>query len=373
MNITQCIRFFGLAVCTPLLLYAEEKPNKLDKKTPVALLSFGIKKATDPCCTPPVECPPEPRFCNTMFIDRCDLKPSVGLDFLYFKAVEDTLKYGEKDSNFGSYPLPDKSKTIQQSFNYSPGLRVTLDLPSYDSWLLGFSYMHFSVIPRTIHQKDAYGRIFGSLISPVYYAPANENISKLSGKWKLKLDSFDVLLKKKIILDNSFLASIFMGLQGCSIHQKVTVDYTFFNPRKTLASPQSVKGFSSVFGIGPEIGTELKLIFPHAFSFFAKASFSCILGSFKTHTNYTKPIIPTYEKISLKDRPLRVCTVSQLQMAFSKWWSSSSCVDIEITIGWETQVWSRQMRMNWFNTLSCPPDGSDLTLHGPFANLSFWF
>lgn len=373
-NILQKISFFCVTLLFPSLIFSNDSLSKLEKKTANSLLGAGFKKQSQNNCPKSVECSQEPKFCNTLFIDKCSSKPSFTLDVLYFKAIEDSLKYGENDSNFSNYPISDNSKTIQQKFKYSPGIRVSLNLPAYDCWMLGFSYTHFSAIPQTTHAQNNDGALFGSLIAPVYYAPVNENVSNLSGKWTLRLESFDALLKKKIILDNSFLASIFMGLQGCSIHQKVNVNYTFFNPRPSLASPQSVRGYSSLFGIGPKMGAELKLIFPYAFSFFAKGSFSCILGAFKTTTKYSRPIISNaYDNISLKDNPMRICTVSELQMAFSKWWTTSNCIDIEFTIGWETQVWSRQMRMNWFNTLSSPPDGSDLTLHGPFANLSIWF
>jgi Legionella pneumophila major outer membrane protein precursor len=309
--------------------------------------------------------------CDVLLVKNPEIQQNLVVDYLYFRAIEDTLKYGE--TNFGLIPPP--SHDIEQDFSYNSGVRATINIPTYDRWLLSGSYTYFRAHPSKVTANDPTGNIFANLVVPTYFSPVNQQVSHLSGEWELKMQIFDVLFKKGLMIGKSFLIEPFFGVQGCTVKQTVDVHYTFFNPRTSLRPPQKVKGVSRVSGIGPELGAEFRLVFPCQISLFARGGVSCLLGSFKMHTDYGNLLgcSSSSTQISLKDHKLRLFSSMQLQVALSKWWCTSRNSELELTVGWETQVWWRQMRMNWFSTLAFPPDGSDLTLHGPFIRLSLGF
>ena len=309
--------------------------------------------------------------CDLLLVKNLEIQQNLNIDYLYFRAIEDTLKYGE--TNFSLVPPP--SHNIEQDFSYNPGIRATISIPTYDHWLLSGSYTHFRVYPSKVIINDSTGNIFANLVVPTYFSPVNQQVSRLCGEWELKMQIFDVLFKKGLMIGKSLLIEPFFGVQGCTVKQTVDVNYIFFNPRTSLKPPQKVKGVSRVSGVGPELGAEFRLVFPCQMSLFARGGISCLLGSFKMHTDYGNLLGCSLSstQISLKDHKLRLFSSMQLQIAFSKYWRSSLNFELELTMGWETQVWWRQMRMNWFSTLAFPPDGSDLTLHGPFIRLSLGF
>jgi hypothetical protein len=77
---------------------------------------------------------------------------------------------------------------------------------------------------------------------------------------------------------------------------------------------------------------------------------------------------PSNSTVEIKDSERRVFTVEQLQAGLMKKWIYPKW-GFGVALGWEFQVWTRQMRLNWFNSFSTPPNGSDLSLYGPFLNL----
>lgn len=332
------IKCFALALCFPIMINAGES-----------------------YC----ECP----CSESLSIKNPEIEQNLVIDYLYFRAIEDTLKYGETNFN-----LRAPTHAIEQDFSYNSGVRATVNIPTYDRWLLSGSYTYFRAHPSKVTASDPTGNIFANLVVPTYFSPVNQQVTNLSGEWGLKMQIFDVLFKSGLVLGKSFELEPFFGLQGCSVKQQVDVHYAYFRPRTSLAPPKEWKVSVEVSGIGPELGTEVKLLLPCQISFFARGGISCLLGSFNMHTDYGDLLnCPPSQKISLKDHKLRLFSAVQLQLALSKWWCTSRSSELELTIGWETQMWWRQMRMNWFSTLAFPPDGSDLTLHGPFARLSLGF
>ena len=61
-----------------------------------------------------------------------EIQQNLVVDYLFFRAIEDTLKYGE--TNFDLVPPP--SHDIEQDFSYNSGVRATINIPTYDRWLL---------------------------------------------------------------------------------------------------------------------------------------------------------------------------------------------------------------------------------------------
>jgi len=136
-----------------------------------------------------------------------------------------------------------------------------------------------------------------------------------------------------------------------------------------------VIGESSFWGVGPAIGVELAYFISEKFSVFFNGQFSCLAGGFDTKTLYQEfepEVTPPNSEIEIKNSEMRTSSVEQIQAGINKKWSTKSSF-IEIAIGWEMQIWQKQMRLNYFSTFVSPPSGSDLSFYGPFFRLKMGF
>jgi hypothetical protein len=61
------------------------------------------------------------------------------------------------------------------------------------------------------------------------------------------------------------------------------------------------------------------------------------------------------------------------QAGINKQWVFKRGASLEVALGWELQIWEKQLRLNYFSTFVSTPSGSDLSLYGPFfkANIGF--
>ena len=175
------------------------------------------------------ECP----CSESLSIKNPEIEQNLVIDYLYFRAIEDTLKYGETNFN-----LRAPTHAIEQDFSYNSGVRATVNIPTYDRWLLSGSYTYFRAHPSKVTASDPTGNIFANLVVPTYFSPVNQQVTNLSGEWGLKMQIFDVLFKSGLVLGKSFELEPFFGLQGCSVKQQVDVHYAYFRPRTSLAPPK---------------------------------------------------------------------------------------------------------------------------------------
>ncbi len=321
------------------------------------------------------------------------------IDILYFKPIQDTLKYGEKntftmgpiDPSFATYANPIFSsppgESVNQLFDYKLGVRANLQIPlNYDEWEFDLTYTYFHPLMPPSIAIDAAQFLFTTL-SNSYYPLANNSLNNqcgyINGVWRLKMDVGELELKRPFLVGKSLVIQPLLGIKTSLVRQHVQVKYqdyylgivgaTGFPP---VTSPQKVIGKSKVWGVGPELGAEMKFLIPRHFSFFLRGAFSCMLGRFNTTTKYTDFVTAVGGATGatiIREKLTRLFSVAQLQGSVSKWWMLGKCSSLELMVGWETQVWWRQNRMNWFSTVALPPDGSDLTLQGPFGRVNITF
>ncbi|MCC6127592.1 MAG: hypothetical protein IT584_00090 [Chlamydiae bacterium] len=317
-------------------------------------------------------------------------------DVLYFQPVQDNLKYGETNTVTLSPP----GQSVDQSFMYKLGFRGALHIPLYyDDWGMDVSYMYFYPTMPTTHKVDGNQFLFMTL-AQTYFVQVNNALNiqcgEITGNWALKMDVLDIELKRSCWLGKSFFIEPILGLQASRVRQRLVVRYDnlYINngangPNGPLLNPQKIVSTSEVWGLGPEVGANMRFLLPQGFNLFFRAAFSSMFGQFKTTTKYSEFIatsggitaippsalisVPVSNISTLKETIARSFSMMQIQASFAKLWKFGKTGSVELVLGWETQFWWSQNRMNWFSTVALPSEGADLSLQGPFGRVDVQF
>ncbi|MBF8264060.1 MAG: mOMP-like family protein [Parachlamydiales bacterium] len=291
----------------------------------------------------------------------------VMLEFLFWEGIEDDLRYGIK--NWTSlYP---SSPVINQKLAYDPGVRASVFVPiCYDEWEIGATYTHFYTSPPVTRVDDPAGNLFGSLNFTDYGTSFLQPANYIKGKWTLKMNILDLELRRSFVIGQSLMLQPSMGGKACFVRQRVDVHYNYVTPSATTGN--RVRGLSSVWAVGPEAGLDMRILLPKQISLSIKGSMAAMLGIFDGNTTYSEYYAVDYES-ALTEKKTRLFEVGQLSCGLSTWWSAKGDSFLELTLGWEAQVWWRQMRINWWSTMTMNNQGADLVLQGPFLRGSLNF
>lgn len=312
-------------------------------------------------------------------------------DVLYFQPVEDNLKYAETNT----VSLTPTGRSVDQEFTFKLGVRAAFHIPLYyDDWGLDLSYMYFHPTMPVTSKTDPNQFLFMTL-TQTYFVQVNNALNLQCGQvtahWKLKMDVVNAELKRSCWFGKSFFIEPIIGVQGSDIRQRLLVRYEnlYINngaigPNGPLLNPKKVTSSSEVWGIGPEVGANMRFLLPQGVNLFFRAAFSSMFGQFKTTTKYTDiiatsgtpPILFSYpvQNVSiLKEKIARSFSMMQIQASVTKLWKFGSTGSVELVLGWETQFWWSQNRFNWFSTVSLPSEGADLSLQGPFGRVDVQF
>jgi hypothetical protein len=293
-------------------------------------------------------------------------------DFLFFKAIEDSLNYAEKLPQNSTFSP--KVKSVGQRFDYEPGYRVGA-VYSNNPWKFTMMWMHYDISPSSRQASESDFGLLATLATPVWGALGNSLVSQVKGHWKLQMNALDILLAR-VLCFNKFSFTPLSGIKAALIEQKIHTQYKNFQiDFPDEVSPSKVTGKSSFWGVGPTLGIELNYFIAKKFSIFFNGQLSFLAGNFNTKTLYQEfepDVTPPDSEIDIKNSETRISAVEQIQAGIDKVWSAKRAF-IEIALGWEIQVWQKQMRLNYFSTFVSPPSGSDLTLYGPFLRLRVSF
>jgi hypothetical protein len=295
-----------------------------------------------------------------------DLQYGVFAEALYFKAIEDSLKYAERFPQNATFTP--QTSGIDQKFSYEPGFRVGVVVPiHYDQWQLKMTWMSLESRPPARHAYSNDFSIFASLDIPDWGASGNSFVQKMTGRWKLGMNVVDLRFQRLFSPSKGFYVAPSGGVMSGFIDQSIRVHYQSFRidfPQDN--TPLKLLGRSNMWSVGPVMGVDFGCRLPGDFSLFFNGSIACLAGIFSLETKYEEFInAPPGSEVKIKDSDRRVFIVEQFQSGLRKKWMGRRFA-VELVIGWELQVWSRQMRLKWFSSFAEPPDPSDLSLYGPF-------
>ena len=299
-------------------------------------------------------------------------------DYLYMKAIQDGLKYAQLvPQNSTITPI---SRSLEQKFDYNSGFRIgtSYSLP-HKRWDLDLNWMSFNSSPNAVTAKSHNHGILAAVALPVYALTQNSLVNYVRGKWEMDLNTVELDLQIHLSLGKKFTLTPLGGVKAGWVDQEVKVRYEdFLIVQPTANTPQRMKGHNNMWGVGPMIGIDARFILPADFGIFFTWKVSALAGSFSLKSTY-KDFLHTssHAKLVLKSSERRLAMVQELQAGMNKIWSITRKgrvrSRIQIAAGWETQIWSRQWRLNLFDTFIEPSDGADLTLYGLFARAGVSF
>ena len=292
-------------------------------------------------------------------------------DVLYMKAIEDGLRYAETNSFTFSPP----GNSIEQDFNYEFGVRVGVTIPiKEDELSCGIIYTRYHAEPDCVTKIDSQQFIFACLGAPTYLPYGNTQCGYVRGAWKCNLDKIDIEIKKPIIFSKSFFVFPLLGVSSAIITQRVDVSYRdyFIVTGPSFGTAQSIVGKSRTWGCGSFIGASGRFSFLDNVGFVFRGTAALMCGSFDATTRFGEFTSSDIQDGFIRENANRLFTLFQLQAGLSAKFLLKEKVSLDIALGWESQIWSNQMRMTWYSTIPSTKEGN-LTLYGPFADISLGF
>lgn len=328
------------------------------------------------CCSPlappPVPCPPPAQtLCSK---DRdCWPSPngSITLEFLYFKAMMDNLRYGVK------YPFQVLHPNyvianIEQHFEYDPGGRINLGFTLDDFWELEVSWTYFNAHPGTT-SAFSNQEIIPLMTSTALGGTGTSTANSLHGKWQMTMNVFNFDFKKPFCIGKTLMFAPILGVQGAIFRHVQNAEFggvvpsTFGTP-----TPTKVGGTNKVWAVGPDVAIEARLLAKRRLDLYMRAAYSAMLGQFSGKTSLQDFLNPTGANlIIIRDASTRVFSMVQVQAAVSKRWEVGRGL-IELDLGWETQFWQGINRWDYLSS-TVQSTGGNLMLAGPFFRFSASF
>ena len=297
-------------------------------------------------------------------------------DVLYFKAIEDSIKYAEHIPQNQTFTPTVKS--ISQDFEYNPGFRVGVNGAfDHELWNVRATWMHYRARPQSKHASTTDFGLLATFAVPVWGSLGNSQVNKVKGNWNLLINAIDLDVRRMFNIKGFSITPI-AGIKGGLIEQKVNIHYgEFLLDFPLLVPPRTIEGKISFWGVGPLLGIELGYLLNNQFKFFALGTISYLTGGIDTKTLYrdfsTQNILPPENsQVKIEDSKMTVSIFEQLQLGMDKRWIFKRWA-LELAIGWEVQIWGKQLKLNSMGTFITPPDSGDLSLYGPFLRAKIDF
>ena len=300
------------------------------------------------------------------------------VDWVYFKAVEDSLRYSIR------FPATvDKIETInadsscfEQKPSYRSGYRVSGALPSAcGKWRIGGSWLNFISSPPSVHVESPDFGLVANYAIPNFGLINTLGTNAATGKWKLHVDEFDLVLQKRLCFDSKIILNPYAGVKGGIISQNTHVQYEGLSDVGTgsLPAPQSFRAKSSYWGVGPVLGIAINYPLTGSLQMFFDGSLAGVVGDFKVCSTYQDFVDNPSLEWLIKNTKTNLSIATQWRAGIQLFREMSRFL-LQLEAGWEAHHWSGQMRMDSMATFILPQNsGADLSFYGPFFRILLAF
>ncbi|MCB1067680.1 MAG: hypothetical protein KDK56_05800 [Simkania sp.] len=316
--------------------------------------------------------------------------PFFDLDFLYLRAVEDSLKYAWKGSqnsvnNGNNGPTSVNVKQLDQDWEFDPGFRVGLgynfdyddwDLHTYYTWLYSYPKTSSSVPADTL-DSDNGQFIVGLFASNPFTNNGSttfELFEKARSNWQLQFNAWDLDLGRSYYVSKRLALQPIAGLKAALIRQHLGTHYS--RPASKGGENDnfinmSVREKSRFWAVGPKLGVFGSWELGYGFSINADVHGALVYGENTTHVTY-KGQRNSGDTLSLRltDETYRLRPMAYLNLGLEWGRCFWDWMYFSLHLGWETQYWWHQMNFTSFNDTT--PEG-DLSLTGLNAGIRFDF
>jgi len=288
-------------------------------------------------------------------------------DFLYYKAVSDSSSFV-----FKTTPSLDTPNTgnwggvfVYPDWDYDFGFRTNIATPvRWGAWLLSAGWMFFKNTSDKVSVSSPEETLFNQASSPDLNISGNNFVKEANGVWSLHMHLFDLSMKSPIFINHTIHITPKMGIEGSLIRQKLICKYSDFLIQN-LAYNDVTSGVSyknNTWGVGPMLGAEVSLNMPYLFTIKFLSEFSLLFGECKAKTHYNN--IPEVDTDIVSNITM-LFPHTRIQVNLQKEWRFWGCC-WGFIVGWETQIFSRQLNAHYYSTIVSGSTGSDLMIQGPF-------
>ena len=278
-----------------------------------------------------------------------------------WQAIEQGLDLGYTTP---SDPASNPARIVHMNFDYKPGFKITLGSNlGVDNWI---AHLDYTFLHQT--QSSAKSRVTSDpfnfyTLHDMSSVGALVNPTKLSSKWKLDFDMFDLSIARPFYLGTQLTMSPFFGLKGGVINQRS--DNTVY---ASSAAVYKIIETEKTWLLGPRIGANGNWMLDEGFRFFGNIAASLFYQNF--HLSAREYVDPLYTYIINLSRYDKGYVNSDLEIGVGFAWGSYCWQDnlhLDILIGYDFQLFFNQNLMvsieEEIANLSAPSPG-DLMLQG---------
>jgi len=265
---------------------------------------------------------------------------SLSLDFLYWKANEDGLEYGDKMVAGPIIGHASKNDThlLDMHFHWDPGFRLGLGylFDRYDHWQVDLNWTHI--------RNTAYGQAFAGGIES-QTGPVNTIVppwvslgfvlsagaSQANAKWHVDLNILDLDLGRSFFVSKRLVLNPHIGLRGAWVNQGYQAKYHMFFllMEGEPEPPRNVHFFArnDFRSFGIRGGSEILWHFNSHWNLFAQLSGSLLYGKFNIKMK------------NANDQGLGEGSTPPMPIDFTaseKFWRTRLNLEEAIGISWET-------------------------------------
>lgn len=261
-------------------------------------------------------------------------------EVLLMKPRRAATDYGILD---GANDIVPRGKADSVLYDFSPAFRVGVGYGMDGGWSLGLTYTNLRNSDQRSLLASPTGVIYPTLTRPGLV----DTVSSANADIHLEYDVFDVEMRRKVMIDESFAMKWGGGVKMASIRQELN---SFYNGRDAnLARVLNVNDF---YGIGPSFGGEANFLTMGGLSFYTKATGSLLVGDLKTGLTETNNRGATVQG-DLQDKVARVIPVVSVGVGLNYAFRS-----VKVSLGYEVT--------NYFGLIQRPQFVDDFA-EGKFA------
>ena len=131
------------------------------------------------------------------------------------------------------------------------------------------------------------------------------------------MDVFNLEFRRPFLVNRSLMLAPIMGIQGFLIQQRLNILYVLLDTYSVPQFQPYAQGITEKirsWGVGPEVGAEIKMVLPCQWTLFLKGACSCMSGQYAVDTFYPNSIDFTpVSSVILKESNSRLFSMGQTQ------------------------------------------------------------
>lgn len=257
----------------------------------------------DPCEPPaPPVCCEEPRPGPFAFAYPYDMDLNCPRDFYFhvdglaMQAKEDGLDIAIEDSTAPASTTPITNGQVKgfsnntHNYDWNPGVRVGLGFYlDHDAWALDFDWTWLNIT----NYRHANASTSLGVMLPLWAigvgTPAAQIGPRMSAKWDVDYNTFDIRLGKPHYVSRYFIVSPHFGLRGGWIDQHYAVDMG--GQVSTLGNRTIMHADNNFWGVGIRCGVDNDWVLGKGWCLFGNVAASMLFGKFSIDQNYTLPVV----------------------------------------------------------------------------------